>query len=320
MKNKISSILIPGVISTTIFLILPICGILLFAAASCSQREKIIPRQVFFPDISRGSVKVMTFNIRYGSADDGDNSWAYRKEGVFDILADYSLDIIGLQEALYFQIKEIQQALPQYDIISAGRNDGKRQGETCPILYRSDRFSAADSGTFWFSNTPWKPGSKHWGNDLPRICTWARLTEVATGKSFYVYNLHLDHESENSRQYSVNLLAHEIAKRPYPEPVIVMGDFNMGSDAEAMAAIRGGGGIVPSVSMADVWQSLHPDQPNITTFHAFGQWERGPCLDHIFVNEAVGVDEVVIDARTFDGLFPSDHFPVIAWLRVYDRE
>ncbi len=288
----------------------------LFALSSCSQRAKIVPREALFPEISPGLVNIMTFNIRCGSANDGDNSWVYRKDIVFDTLADHSVDIIGLQEALYFQIQDIKRALPQYKIISVGRDAGGRVGEACPILYRRDRFSVADTGTFWFSNMPWKPGSRHWGNKYPRICTWARLTETVTGKSFYVYNLHLDHQSQSSRQHSMNLLGKEIAKRKYRDPVIVMGDFNMDTDNSAMASLLGMGTFC--LPMVDVWHSLHPDQPGITTFHAFGKKPAGPCLDHILIDETVEIVEVAVDARTFGGRYPSDHFPVTAHLQIYN--
>jgi endonuclease/exonuclease/phosphatase family metal-dependent hydrolase len=219
-----------------------------------------------------------------------------------------------LQESLDFQLKEIKRALPGYKSVSASRDDGGRIGEACPILYRRDRFSLADSGTFWFSNTPWEAGSKHWGNEYPRICTWVRLTEISTNESFYVYNLHLDHQSQNSRQYSMNLLAKEIAKRKHPDPVIVMGDFNMDTDNPAMAAFRENGTLNRYI---DVWQHLHPDQPGIKTYHAFGTQPTGPCLDHILIDETIEIMEVVIDARKFRERYPSDHFPVIAHLRVY---
>ena len=297
-----------------------ICVCVLFVLTSCSQRAKIVPRQVVFSEVSPGIMGIMTFNIRRGLMDDGDNHWDRRRELVFGVIADHAADVIGLQESLYFQMQDIKHALPQYKVISAGRIDGKREGEACPILYRRDRFSATDSGVFWFSNMPWKPGSKNWGNDRPRICTWVRLTEIATGKSFYVYNLHLDPESQNSRQYSVNLLVKEIAKRKYRDPVIVVGDFNMEIDNSAMAVLRGLDAGVPSLSMADVWQSLHPGQLGVTAYHAFGGQPAGPCLDHIFIDKSVEIIEVAIDARTFNGRYPSDHFLVVACLRVYGGE
>jgi endonuclease/exonuclease/phosphatase family metal-dependent hydrolase len=105
-------------------------------AAGCTRTEKIQPRPIDFTDAA-GAVRVMTFNIRYGLADDGDNGWRRRRELVFDVPADHAADVIGLQEALNFQIKEIKQALEPYAVISAGRNDGRYAGQACPILYRS---------------------------------------------------------------------------------------------------------------------------------------------------------------------------------------
>jgi endonuclease/exonuclease/phosphatase family metal-dependent hydrolase len=291
-----------------------LCLLCLLVLTSCSQREKIVSREVMFPETTSGLAKIMTFNIRYGLAADGENNWIHRRDLVFDVLADHAVDVIGLQESLEFQLKEIKRALPGYKSVSASRDDGGRTGEACPILYRRNRFSLADSGTFWFSNTPWEAGSKHWGNEFPRICTWVRLTEKSTNESFYVYNLHLDHQSQNSRQYSMKLLAKEIAKRKHPDPVIVMGDFNMNTDDPAMTAFGADGA---QIRYINVWQYLHPDQPGITTFHAFGAEPAGPCLDHIFIDETVKIIEVAIDAREFGGRYPSDHFPIIAHLKVY---
>ena len=295
--------------------LIAVCMTCLLGFASCSKTEKIVQREIRFDEDTAGTVRVMTFNIRYGSAADGPNHWMYRRNLVFDVLADHAADVIGIQEALDFQVQQIKRALPQYKIVSAGRDDGDREGEACPILIRSGRFTLADSGTFWFSNMPWKPGSKHWGNELPRICTWVRLTDIEAGNSFYVYNLHLDHASQSSREYSVRLLLKELANRKHQDPVIVLGDFNMETDNPAMAPLQGIGADVLNEPMVDVWQYLHPDQPSVTTFHAFGKNSTGPCLDHIFIGESVEIIESALDARTFGGFYPSDHVPVIAQVR-----
>jgi len=292
------------------------CLLGLLGLASCSNPDKIVRREVAFDQAEPGVVRVMTFNIRYGTADDGDNSWPRRKGLVFDVLAYHGPDVIGLQEPLEFQIQDIRRALPQYAIVRAGRDDGRRAGEACPVLYRRDRFTLADSGTFWFSNMPWRPGSKHWGNQQPRICTWVRLTETAAGKSFYVYNLHLDHASQSSRQYSVHLLLKEMAARKPAAPAVVMGDFNMDIDNPAMTPLRQIGADLLNDPMVDVWSYLHPDQPSVTTFQAFGAEPQGPCLDHILISESVEIIEAAVDARSFGGRYPSDHFPVIATVKI----
>ena len=118
---------------------------------------------------------VMTFNIRYGTANDGENNWDNRKDMACDVLRRHNPDVVGLQEALRSQIDDIRAALPQYAEIGVGRDDGKTKGEYSAILYRKDRLDVDDSGTFWLSDTPETPGSITWGNTCTRICTWGRF-------------------------------------------------------------------------------------------------------------------------------------------------
>src|SRR5688572_24533450 len=146
-------------------------------------------------DVRDSDLRVMSFNIRYGTARDSIDSWPHRREMVFDVMRSFDADIMGLQEALRFQLDEVGAALPAYAELGVGRDDGKTAGEYSAILYRRGRFDVLDQGTFWFSDTPATPGSASWGNRITRICTWARLRDRTGGRTFYVYNLHLDHES-----------------------------------------------------------------------------------------------------------------------------
>ncbi|MHC4206894.1 MAG: exonuclease/endonuclease/phosphatase family protein, partial [Planctomycetota bacterium] len=104
-------------------------------------------------------LRVMSFNIRYGSANDGENHWKNRKEMVFDVIRNHPSDVVGLQEALRFQIDEIRKEHPIYGEIGVAREDGNNEGEYSSILYRTDRFGVGESGTFWFSDTPEVAGS-----------------------------------------------------------------------------------------------------------------------------------------------------------------
>ncbi|MHC4927377.1 MAG: endonuclease/exonuclease/phosphatase family protein [Planctomycetota bacterium] len=273
-------------------------------------------REIAFEAVEAGQLNVLTFNIRYGSADDGENSWEYRKELVFDVLASHQADIVGLQEAEAFQVQEIEDALPQYGVVYAGREDGKKAGEACPVLYRLDRFTLEDSGTFWFSNSPWKVASTHWGNDLPRICTWVRLTEIDSGKHFYVYNLHLDHASQVSRVKSTELLAKTIAKQDPPGPFMVIGDFNMGMNNPGMLYLQQIGYETPCSRLVDSWQMLNRKREPVGTYHGFKGDAGGKKVDHILVTDDTEIIEVGIDKRAFGGQYPSDHFPVYATIRL----
>jgi len=171
---------------------------------------------------------VMSFNIRYGTANDGENRWPLRRDLLFDVVRQVDADVVGLQEALHSQIVEITTAVPGYSVIGVGRDDGHTRGEYAAILFRHDRFHVAESGTFWFSDTPSIVASKSWGNTITRICTWARLID-RQGQPFWVFNVHLDHQSQPSRERSTALLAERIRARvPATEPVVVTGDFNVG--------------------------------------------------------------------------------------------
>lgn len=258
----------------------------------------------------------MTFNIRVDTILDGSNRWNNRKELVFDTIAKNGADVIGLQEALDFQVRQIQQALPQYANYAAGRSNGKQKGESCAIFYRKDRFALADSGTFWFSNTPSKPGSKGWGNFPPRICSWIRLVDRESSEGFYVYNVHLDNLSQNSRKKSVELLGRRVGLRAWPEPFIVMGDFNMELDNPAMMSLRKTGGRDGYPCMVDAWESVHGAEEiaGTGTCHDFGGRVSGPKIDHIPVCEDARALDVKIDRYSLNGRYPSDHFPVVAWI------
>jgi len=268
-------------------------------------------------------VSAMSFNIRYGTAGDGPNHWDKRKELVFDVLRKHSPDVVGLQEALGFQINEICKALPQYAMIGVGRDDGKTKGEYSAILYRHERFEVEQGGTFWLSDTPEVPGSITWGNACTRICTWARFVERKTGRAFYHYNLHLDHISQPSREKSVVLLAERIRSRKNSDPFVVSGDFNAGENNPAILFLKGksavpgkdNANVENPVPMVDTFRALHPDANDVGTFNGFKGDETGEKIDFVLTTSDVRAIYAQIIRDNTDGRYPSDHFPVTARLR-----
>ncbi len=246
-------------------------------------------------------LKVMTFNIRYGTANDGENSWEYRKNNVVETIKNFNPVLLGLQEALQLQIDEFLKQMPNYSYAGVGRDDGKSAGEHSCIFYLKDRFDVDSSGTFWFSETPNIVASKSWGNNITRICTWALFRDKLSGKSFYMFNVHLDHESQPSREKSSELLIRKINEKSLP--IILTGDFNCGDDNAAIKTILESG-------LIDSYRRIHEKNPNEGTFNSFKGETNGDKIDFIFVTKDFNVKQSEIIRTNYNGRYPSDHFPV----------
>ena len=293
--------------------LLNIARVILFAlAASTALAAQDRPRE---------PLDVMSFNIRYGTARDGENQWSARRTALFDVIRTQDSDVIGLQEALDFQIDEILAAVPGYAVVGVGRDDGARKGEYAAILFRPDRLQVAEAGTFWFSDTPSVVASKSWGNNVTRICTWARFID-RDGRAFWHFNVHLDHESQPSRERSTRLLLERIEARPFPgEPVVVTGDFNVGETNPAMLTLTSqppsDRPLVQAMRLRDTFRVLHAAERTVGTFTGFkfGQVE-GDKIDYILVEPSTEVLGAAIVRTSSNDRYPSDHFPVTARIRL----
>ncbi len=250
---------------------------------------------------------VMTFNIRYGTATDGPDAGPARRDLLFQVLRDAAPDVVGLQEALRGQLDEIRAALPGYGEAGVGRDDGLAAGEYAAILFRTARLALVQSGNFWLSDTPEVPGSRSWGNNVTRICTWVRLEDRASGAPLYVFNTHLDHESQISRERSAALLVERARRIAGGAPVLVTGDFNAGEDNPAVEAMRRAG-------FVDTYRALHPADSAVNTYHAFRGTTDGPKIDFVFASPGWRPLEAAIVRTSREGRYPSDHFPVTARL------
>ena len=263
------------------------------------------------------NVRVLSFNIRYGTADDGMNAWPRREELVYDVIQQGKSDFVGLQEALRFQIDAIREAVPAYHEVGVGRDDGRQAGEYSAILYKPDRWRVADSGTLWLSDTPDVPGSMTWGNEITRIVTWARFVEKESGRGVWVFNTHFDHVSQPSRVKSAELLASRVASRQPPDPVIVTGDFNAGENNPVILYLKNSTNESP-VELVDTFRVLHPDEEAVGTGGGFEGLRNGPKIDYVFTQPDAEVREAGIIRDNRDGRYPSDHFPVYAEIALPD--
>ncbi len=257
------------------------------------------------------SLNVMSFNIRYGTARDGDNAWELRRSALIEAIEAFRPDVLGVQEALHFQLDELVVAMPRYQRIGMGRTDGVEAGEYAAILIDRSRLEVLEESTFWFSDTPSVPGSTSWGNDITRICTWARLRDRASGRSFYAYNVHWDHRSQPSRERSGALLLQTIIGRGFGEdPVLVTGDFNAGETNPAFRQLLES----PEALLVDTFRLIHPMVGEVGTFNGFEGTTSGEKIDAVLASGGWEVVAAQIDRAARQGRYPSDHFPVTATL------
>lgn len=241
---------------------------------------------------------VLSFNLRYGTADDGPNAWPLRASAVLNYLRATSPHIMGLQEALLRQLSEIGAALPYHRRLGVGRDDGVSAGEHAAILYDARRLSPLDGGTFWLSPSPETPGSLGWGADLPRVCTWARFEDLASGARFLHLNTHLDHLSEPARREGVAL----VLSRVGAGPALLTGDFNVVETSEVIGSVLAAG-----------LRDAHPRGAG--TFHGFGPEIRAK-IDFLFATPDVEVLAASVGPRTWEGRDLSDHLPVTATVAI----
>jgi endonuclease/exonuclease/phosphatase family metal-dependent hydrolase len=265
---------------------------------------------------AREPLTVMSFNIRYGTAKDGENHWTERRQMLFDLIKERDADLVGLQEALAAQIEEIVAAVPGYAVVGVGRDDAAKRGEFSAILFKKDRLHVAEAGTFWFSDTPLVPGSKSWGNNITRISTWARFVDL-DGLAFYHFNLHLDHESQPSREQSTALLRQRIFARTFAaEPVVVTGDFNVGEKNPALATLLNRPRPDAPPAFVDTYRVLHADAIEVGTFTGFKFGNtQGEKIDYVLVQPETEVLAAEIVRTSKANRYPSDHFPVTARIR-----
>ncbi|MBM3289046.1 MAG: endonuclease/exonuclease/phosphatase family protein, partial [Candidatus Hydrogenedentes bacterium] len=156
---------------------------------------------------------VMSFNVRYGTANDGPDHWNKRKDIVVDAILSSNPDIVGTQECLDFQADYIVSQLPEYRWFGVGRelNCG---GEHMAVLYKHKALAPIETGNFWLSETPDVIGSISWDSACRRMVTWAKFLHLESKRTFYFFNTHLDHQSEPARQGGAKVLRDRIAALP----------------------------------------------------------------------------------------------------------
>ncbi|MCD7899473.1 MAG: endonuclease/exonuclease/phosphatase family protein [Bacteroides sp.] len=253
---------------------------------------------------------IATFNIRYENSHDGVNSWNNRKPFVYQFVRENKLEIIGLQEVLNSQLRDLKKNLPEYEFIGVGREDGKEAGEYAPIAFLKDNFEKLDGNTFWLSENPDSVGIKGWDAALARIATWVKLKDKNNGKVFMVVNTHFDHIGTEARKQSALLIIDKIKEIVGDNPAIITGDFNITDESDAYQTLTNN----PFV-LKDAHKIASVVTGESITFHDFGRASENERqkIDFIFVTPQIKVKTSAIPSSRIDSvLYLTDHNTQIA--------
>jgi len=253
---------------------------------------------------------VMSYNLRYASAT-SPNAWPQRRPLVAECIRQVNPDIMGTQEGLYAQLKDVAEDQPGYEWIGLGREGGSK-GEFMAIFYRKARLEPLAYDHFWLSDTPEVVGSSTWGNANRRMVTWVKFRDLKTGKQFYHVNTHLDHEIQVARERGAALLRSRVEKFGGSLPVILTGDFNCATNNQAYQ------NLVADDFFTDTWMNAKERRgEGLGTFNGFKEVPKTDIrIDWILARGKVEVRATEIVTFTKDGKFPSDHFPLVSWLRL----
>jgi endonuclease/exonuclease/phosphatase family metal-dependent hydrolase len=256
-------------------------------------------------------LRVMSFNIRYGLADDGINHWDHRKRLVVERIRAFDPDLLGLQECRDDdQAAFVRSSLPDYHFYGVPRAGGDvTNAEMAPVLFRRATFDLLETGCFWLSDTPHQPGSKSWGSHFARTATWARLVHRPTGQPLTFLNTHFDYHPD-AVAGAARLLRQWLEQTGQTSPLIVTGDFN--SDRASAPWHH----LVDQRTLFDGWRLAHPvsDPAEETTFHGYGVPQERSTIDWILLSPHFTVTGAWLDRTACGPRFPSDHYPVLAAL------
>jgi endonuclease/exonuclease/phosphatase family metal-dependent hydrolase len=262
-------------------------------------------------------LRVMSFNIRTANAADGVNDWdGNRKNLVEQTIRNFSPDLLGLQEDLKRQHDFLADQFPGFEVVGRGAQGGN-DGEYVSLMYRKNRFDELRRGHFWLSETPDVPGSESWNTAFPRMVTWLELRDKNNPAfNFVIMNTHWDHVSANARIESATLMRQKIRELASGIPVIVTGDFNADQGGDAYRRMRGLDDFDTVRNLADTYRLIHPeDSDTVGTAHGFDGIAGDGRIDWILHDNDFLTLDANIDRISFDGLYPSDHFPITAIIR-----
>ena len=266
----------------------------------------VLPEAKLSENAATVELSVMNFNVYISGT--GEKSPENRTDEVVETIRNADPDSFGVEEADEAWLERLSAALPDYSYAGHGR-DKDHGGEASAVFYKNEKYELVSTETFWLSKTPDKP-SKGWDAWINRICTVAVLKDKTTGFTYAHFNAHFDNSGSISRVEAIAIISEKASA--YEMPVVFSGDLNA-KEGKLMYKRALEAGFRDTKYLAEVSDSG-------ATYHGYMNQDKmnDKPIDYIFVNsycESVSVYDVVTEK--INGIYPSDHFPVVAKLKMY---
>lgn len=285
-------------------------------AVSCGGKDPVVDR-TFHPTelepLSGKSLRVATHNLLFEYTEPAVEAkkWANRLEAVKDLYTRCPVDIIGTQEILGWQCRQLVEWGPYRQLgVTSQHGDGGEAGmndEHESIFYLRTRIEPLDSGMFWFSKTPETP-SWSWDANHTRMCNWGKFRLKDSGKEFYLVNCHMHVDAPLSRVHSGEMLLGLLDGFDRSLPVIYTGDYNCDVTSEPVRKLTESGFLYDSRALAG--KNVYGPVGSLHSFNTAKTPLRR--IDHVIVNDKVTVDSYrIVDDELTTGKFTSDHMPVL---------
>ena len=248
---------------------------------------------------------LISSNIRFDNPADGANAWPHRRFNLARTLLDQKPDIIATQEGRYSQLKEFESVLGEFEIIDQHRSWIKERMYPTFFL-RKGKFEILKSEDLWLSETPDVAGSLSFESAFPRLMTWVKVQPKGSKTNFLFVNTHLDHIKHETRERQIAVFSEQIKRIQDPNTILMIcGDFNDSPESSVRQILLG-----HFPDLQDAWKLFHQEEQ--TSHHAFnGECQNGARIDWVLADKRVEIEKCEMEKRSFEGRYPSDHFPII---------
>ena len=220
-------------------------------------------------------IKIVSFNIRYATEGDGINNFIHRSGLIRKKIKAELPELIAFQEVTDWIRDSLEELLPEYYFLGMMRSH-RFDNEGLYLAARKDAFEVIGFESVWLSPTPYTPGSRYPDQSpCPRICTMMYLRHKETNLRMRVFNLHLDHISEEARVLGMRAALDFVDSYNAKEslPIAILGDFNATPDSDVIAMMT------QRADLCDVTENIP------VTFHAYGN--KKLKIDYIYLSSSL---------------------------------